>query len=264
MKTCVHPLWGYSFDYPENWHHLRFDGVDGFAAIPEALQSQYSGTNSGYILVKTEFNPYRKDVGPFWQQHIALTAGFLGARKLGAAPWRIGDATGIEAEILLPKIEGKRLWAGILARDFMVLSFVVSHPLEERQAFEPIATHLISSLRFLPSTCSGCLTSEGIPLPPDYQRTDPRSILADIEDPSVWQAFQGVEPIDALQCYFLREAVAFGWDIQDYHPFPGDSGLGFARFRICKDEKIFTVGIMPFGKEKVTSCSPAWMVIKRN
>lgn len=262
IKTLTHPLWGYSFTYPQDWHHQTVAGVEGFSAIPEALQPGYTGAFSGHLLIKPEFNPHLKDVGPFWRQHIALTAGFLGAKNVGAAPWRIGEATGIEAEILLPRKEKRRLWAGILAKDVLILSFMVSHPFQEREAFEPVATAIIASLAFPPSTCSGCLNPDGIPIPPHFQQANPAAIIDDIQDIQNWQAFKGFARIDALQCFYLRELPAYGWKIQEYHPFPGNSGLGFARFRIEKEGKTCLLGIMPSGEDEKASNASANLVIK--
>ena len=187
----------------------------------------------------------------------------LGAKEVGSAPWKIGEAAGLEAEIVLPKKDNQRLWTGILMRDFRVIHFMVTHPKEVREEFEPVATKLISSLRF-PARILGIKVSrEGVPLPPGYTAVDPKSILPDISDSEKWRAYSGTDGIGALQAFYLREIPIHNWDIAEYVPFPGSSDLGFARFQLRRDNKQITLGIMPSEiSEKMISSSPANVVFK--
>lgn len=214
---------------------------------PEALDSYYLRDDAGQVLVRGEWNWARQPIAPFWNRHIGMLAGMLGAKEVGSAPWRIGDATGQEAEIVLPKKDNRRLWTGVLMRDFRVLHFMVTHPKEVRAQFEPVATKLIASLRF-PNRIFGINTSpEGIPLPPDYAPADPQSILTDIPDAQPWRAYTGRAGVGALQAFYLRELPIHNWEMEEYVPFPGPSDLGFARFQLRRDNLRITLGLMPYG-----------------
>jgi hypothetical protein len=148
-----------------------------------------------------------------------MLAGMLGAKQVGSAPWKLGDAVGGEAEIVLPKKDNGRLWTGILMRDFRVLHFMVTHPKEIRAQFEPVTTKIISSLRF-PNQFLGIKTSrEGIPLPPGYEAVDPKSILTDISNPENWRAYSGKAGIGALQAFYF-EVPIHNWEMEEYVPFP--------------------------------------------
>jgi hypothetical protein len=194
-----------------------------------------------------------------------MLAGMLGAKQVGSALWKLGEAAGLEAEIVLPKKDTRRLWTGILMRDFRVLHFMVTHPKETRETFEPLATKVISSLRF-PNRILGIKTSrEGIPLPPEYEAVDPKSILADVSDPANWHAYSGKAGIGALQAFFLREVPIHNWDMVEYVPFPSSSELGFARLQLRRSNLKITLGMMPYdlsGSGTITASSPANIVIK--
>jgi hypothetical protein len=266
MPIFQQPLWGYAFTYPDDWTHRSLGDVEGFAARPEALAPGYAGAQAGHLLVKAEWNAALRPVEPLWAQHMGLTAGMMGAKRVGSAPWQMGGAAGLEAEIALPKQTNLRLWSGILARDFIVLHLMVVHPKDEREWFEPPVTKLIASLRF-PSTVAGVtVTPAGLPLPPGYGPVDPLSLIPDIADPEHWQAYSGQSAIGALQAFYLREVVAQGWTIDEFVPFPADAGLGFARLKLHRGAAAATVGLMPglqpSGEEKVTSDSDAQVVIK--
>jgi hypothetical protein len=266
MAIFQHPLWGYEFTYPDDWAHRSLGDVDGFAARPEALEPGYAGEKSGHLLVKAEWNAALQPVEPLWAQHMGLTAGMMGAKRVGSAPWQMGGAVGLEAEIALPKQTNLRLWSGILARDFIVLHLMVAHPKEEREWFEPLVTRLIASLRFPPTVAGVTTTPAGIPLPPGYTPVDPYRIIADLADPKPWQAFGGQSAVGALQAFYLREAAAQGWAIDEFVPFPLEAELGFARLKLHKGGVIAIVGLMPgtasAGEAKVTSDSEAKVVIK--
>jgi hypothetical protein len=170
---------------------------------------------------------------------------------------------GLEAEISLPKLSNLRLWSGILARDFLVLHFMVAHPRDDRPRFEPLVTRLIASLRFVPGIPGLAVEALGLPLPPGYTAMDPRQVIPDIADPAPWSAYGGESSVGALQAFYLRELVAGGWAVEEFSPFPADTGLGFARFRVSKDGAAAMVGLMPAGDERVTVSSPARIVIKQ-
>jgi hypothetical protein len=262
MAIFQHILWGYELTYPDSWVHQAIQDANGFAAIAEALDMNYSDENAGLLLVRGEWNWSRQPVEPFWNRHIGMLAGILNAKDVGSAPWRIGGAAGLEAEIALPKKENRRLWAGILARDFRILHFLVTHPKDQRLQFEPAATAIIASLRFPPRITGLKQTREGLPLPPNYAPVDPKSIINDIADPEHWQAYDGQDGIGALQAFYLREAPIHDWELVEYVPFPGPGDLGFSRLKMRRGDQQVTLGIMPFDKEKITSSSPAKLVFK--
>jgi hypothetical protein len=255
MPVFRHNLWGYELTYPEHWSHQSVQDVDVFAPHEELDADQVS--------VRGEWNWERQSIEPLWIRHIGKLAGMIGAKQVGSASWKLGDAAGLEAEIVLPKKDNRRLWTGILMRDFRVLHFMVSHSKENREQFEPVATTLISSLRFL-NRIPGVKTSrEGIPLPPGYQAVDPRSILTDISDPTNWHAYAGKAGIGALQAFFLREVTVHNWEMEEYVPFPSASELGFARLQLLRRDRKITLGMMPYDASgTVTSASPANIVFK--
>lgn len=262
MQLFQHKLWGYELSYPPDWTHQTLQGVEAFAATSQALEAGYSGPQSGQILVKVEWNCARQSIEPLWTRHIAMVAGLLTARQVGSAPWQMAGATGLEAEIVLPKRENRRLWTGILAYDFIVLQFLVSHLKDERGWFEPLATQLISSLRFLSSVEGVPLDDKGFPLPPGGDPMPPLSVLSDITDLENWSAYDGQGTVSALQAFYLREAPIYGWNIMEYVPFPSPSELGFARLQLIKGEQKAILGILPLGEETVSPNSPARLVIK--
>jgi hypothetical protein len=187
----------------------------------------------------------------------------MGAREVGSAPWQMGGAAGFEAEIVLPKRENKRLWTGILSHGFLVLKFMVLHPKEARHFFEPHATRIISSLRF-PDAIPGLpTTADGLPIPPEYSPAAPSQIVADIQDPEHWQAYEGQAETGALQAFYLREAPNYSWKIEEFVPFPSENNPGFARFLLSKGGRSLVLGIMPSGEAQVSASSPGNLVIKR-
>jgi hypothetical protein len=105
-------------------------------------------------------------------------------------------------------------------------------------------------------------TREGLPLPPEYSPVSPQSVLNDIAEPEKWRAYDGQSGIGALQAFYLREAPIHNWEVEEYVPFPSPADLGFARLRLRRGERVLTVGLMPFDEEKITSSSPARLVIK--
>jgi len=263
MTIFQQPLWGFEFTYPADWVHQTLGEVEGFAEMPAALEPGYTGERSGHLLVRPEWNATLQPVEPLWSQHIGATAGLIGAKRVGSAPWQMGGAVGLEAEIAMPKLSNLRLWSGILARDFLVLHFMVAHPKDDRARFEPLVTKLITSLRFVGAVDDVAVEALGLPLPPGYVPIDPRQVIPDIADPAPWSAYGGESSVGALQAFYLREVAAHGWTLDEFLPFPADTGLGFARFRLKKDGAAAMVGLMPAGEERVTVLSPASIVIKQ-
>ena len=245
MTTFQHALWGYEIDLPSGWIHEAIQDSNAFATTPEALRPDYQGENLGHLIIRGEWNWSRQPIAPLWNQHITKLSVMLGAKKLGAAPWTMRVGQGFEAEILLPKKANKRLWVGILTHDAIVLHFSVTHWKEEKEEFEPLATKIIQSLHFIEKAKNIPTNELGCPLPPDYTSTDPKIYLSDINDITHWQAYSGKANIGALQAFFLRELPIFGWMIDEYVPYPADSNLGFARFKINKADKFLTIGLLP-------------------
>jgi hypothetical protein len=275
MPVFEQTLWGYQLVYPDDWLHqsVREAGdlqAEAFAAIPESFQPGYDGPRSGQVAVRAEWNPTRTAIEPLWERKIGMLAGLMGATKVGAAPWRLGDAAGVEAEIVLPKREKNRLWTGIVARGFHVLHFMVTHPKDERSWFEPAATRLITSLRFLERVANLATSPDGLPLPPGYTPADPGGLIAHIAGPENWRAYAGDSPADALQAFYVREAPNYGWEIVEYRPFPENADLGFARFQLARvggngaGSVRLTLGILPSGQTTVLPHSPANLVVRRH
>lgn len=255
MPVFQHILWGYELTYPEHWIHQSVQDADAFAPAEDL--------DAGQISVRGEWNWERQPIEPLWIRHIGKLAGMIGAKQVGSAPWRLGDAAGLEAEIVLPKKDNRRLWTGILMRDFRVLHFMVSHPKEVRKQFEPLSTKLISSLRFLNQILDLKTSREGIPLPPGYKAVDPKSILTDISDPTKWRAYSGEAGIGALQAFYLREVPVHNWEMEEYVPFPSSSELGFARLQLHRRDRKITLGMMPYDPSgTITASSPANIVFK--
>ncbi len=263
MAIFQHIFWGYTLTFPEEWVHRTLGEVEGFAARAEALESGYAGEQAGHLLVKAEWNAALQPVEPPWAQQMGTTAGMIGAKKVGSAPWQMAGATGLEAEFVLSKQTNLRLWSGLLARDFLVLHFMVAHPKEERAWFEPLATRLIASLRFLPTVEGVTVNAAGLPVPPGYGPVDARQIIPDLTEPQRWQAYGGPgATMGALQAFYLRELVALGWTMDEFVPFLAPVDLGFARFTLRRGETSAVVGLMPAGAAPLTAASPAQVVIK--
>jgi hypothetical protein len=252
MNTYQQPLWGYEIELPEGWIHQTIWETEGFARQPEALQPDYDGENLGHLLIRGEWNWSRQPIEPLWNQHITKLSVMLGAKKLGAAPWSLGVGQGFEAEILLPKKTNKRLWIGILAYDVAILHFMVTHWKEERAQFEPVVTQIIQSLRFVEQVKNVISNEFGCPIPPNYAATDPKNFLNDIQDAAPWQAYDGQASVGALQAFYLRELPVHGWEIEEYVPYPAQTNLGFARFKVQKKGQSLMVGILPIGEKEKT------------
>jgi len=263
MVVFQHILWGYELTYPDHWTYQPVQDSDAFVMTLEALDPYYFGSDAGQLLVRGEWNWERKPIEPLWNRHIGMLASMISAKQVGSAPWKLGEAVGLEAEIVLPKKDNQRLWTGILMQDFRVLHFMVTHPKEVREQFEPVATKIIASLRF-PNRIMGIRTSrEGVPLPPDYTSTDPKVIIPDISNTEHWLALSGKAGIGALQAFYLRELPIHNWEMEEYVPFPGPDPLGFARFRLRRDQLRLTLGLMPYSSsETLDSSSLANIVYK--
>jgi hypothetical protein len=249
MAVFQHVLWGYQLTLPDGWVHASKNMVDTFAAIPEALDEEYLGPNSGQILVRCEWNPFGQPIDPIWNKQVGMMASLIGAKKVGTAPWQMGGARGLEAEIQLAQKDERRLWSGVLERQNVVLNFVVVHLKAERAAFEPIVTQILSTLAFPEELADVETDVDGLPLPPEYTPIPAQDFIADIAQPDNWRAYDGSSSIDALQAFYWREAPRYGWKVAEYLPYPGFKELGFARFRLEKGERSVMLGILPYREE---------------
>lgn len=245
MALFQNVLWGYELVYPDDWVHHTQGAIETFAANLEALEADYTGPNSGQVMVRVEWNAAGQPIQPIWNNHIGMLAGWLGARKVGSAPWHMGGASGIEAEIVLATKDPRRLWTGILEHRLTLFHFMVLHLKEERASFEPIATALISSLRLILRAAALEVSDDGLPLPPGYTPVSPQDVIADITEPQRWSAYDGSSGIDALQAFYVREAPNFDWQVTEYIPYPAQNNLGFARFRLQRENTRLTLGILP-------------------
>ncbi len=263
MTLFQHILWGYELTYPNSWVHQKIKDTDVFVSKLEALEPDYEGSEAGQLQIRCEWNWARQNVEPLWNEQLGKIAGIVGAKSIGSAPWRIGDATGIEAEIVMPKKDKNRLWTGILMHEFCVLHFMVIHPKEAREFFELEATRIISSLQFPKSIAGASTTLEGLPLPPNFEPTDPQLVLNDIGDVRNWRAFTGEAEVGALQSFYLRELAAHHWEIVEYVPYTNLTELGFARYRLQKENQSLTLGLMPSEKvDPITGQTQANIVYK--
>lgn len=251
MTVFQNKLWGYEVTYPDEWAHKSDQDTEGFAAIPEALMPEYNGPQSGQVLIRGEWNSERRPIESLWGKHVGKLAVMMGAKNVGAAPWQMAGASGFEVEIVLPKREEKRLWVGILSRGLTILHFMVVHCKEERGYFEPIATEIISSLKFIKQASGLSTDSNGLPLPPNYIPVQPGKVIDDIADIQDWQAYDGNSSTGALQAFYLREASNYAWEIDEFLPYPSSATeLDFARLQLHQGQQHLTLGILPFGKER--------------
>jgi len=249
MAEFQNPLWGFALAYPDGWTQQSNAESDGFAMDAQAFdQAVPFNQQAAHLLVRGEWNGRRQPIAPLWNQHVTKVAIMLGAKKLGASPFSMGGANGFEAEIQLPQRENRRLWLGILARDTIILHLMVSHPKTARADFEPRATKVISSLRFLSKVEGLAATAEALPLPPNYAAVDPASLVPDAQ--GNWQAYSGASDLGALQAFYYRELPNYGWEISEFIPFPNQVEIDFARLRIHKDGLTATLGILPTGDAK--------------
>ena len=251
MAIFQNPLWGFELTYPGAWVQQTNGDVDGFAESAKAFdQTDAANEQVAHLLVRGEWNGRREPIAPLWNQHITKLSVMLGAKQVGSSPFSMGGANGFEAEILLPKRQNRRLWAGILARDTIILHLMVSHSKEERESFEPQATQIISSLRFLKQVNSVSVNEENLPLPPNYHSEDPVALIPDINSGERWKAYAGPSDLGALQAFYYRELPNYGWEISEFIPYPNQVNVGFARIRIHKNDLTATLGILPMAGKK--------------
>ena len=251
MAIFQNPLWGYSLSYPDDWAQKSNAGIDGFAQDAHTFdQAGAVNEQVAHMLIRGEFNGKRSSIAPLWNQHITKLSVMLGAKKLGASPFSMGGANGFEAEIQLPKKTNRRLWAGILTRETVILHLMVSHKKTERDVFEPQATKIISSLRFLDKVDWNGARLEPVPVPPQYTSVPPQTLVPDAANGKLWRAYDGESDLGALQNFYYRELPNFGWEISEFIPFPNQVDVGFARLRIHKEGLSATLGILPFGEKK--------------
>ena len=79
-----------------------------------------------------------------------------------------------------------------------------------REWFEPAVSNMIASLNFFQKAEGITINNKGLPLPPDYDQTDPLLIMPDIQDIAQWEAYNGTASIGALQAFYMRETVNYG------------------------------------------------------
>lgn len=262
MVKFQQQLWGYELAYPDDWVHRSMGEVEGFAAHPEALEPAQNDLKSGHLLARAEWNGLLHSIEALWQAHIGKVASMVGAKKIGAAPWTLAGAEGFEAEIVLPKKEHNRLWAGFLSRGTILLEFMVAHPLNDRSWFEPQVTAILKSLHFAAHVDGITVHECGIPLPPDCLEVDPTEVLTDISDPAMWQVFETPHSIGGLQAFYLREAPHYGWTIETFQPFPGDHDLGFARLGLCREERLIALGLLPYRGHQLERDLPGLIAVQ--
>jgi hypothetical protein len=256
MTRYQHPLWGFSFELPSDW---KFN-INGDQVTIDRQSQTHLDDGCGSLQVRAEWNGTLQSVEPIWTRHAGKLASIFGAREVGSAPWSMAGATGVEAEVQLPKKGGVRLWAGVLTTGYLVLQFAVTHVLEKKKELDPIYTRLISSLRFVDHIGDLKTNLQNIPLPPGCSPADPTKIVNEITDPQIWEAYREAGSIGALQAFYQRELPQYGWNVLEFVPFPVSS-FGFARFKLEREAQFITLGIMPSG-EAVSNGSPAAVIIK--
>ena len=249
MKEFQHQLWGYQIQLPEGWKHKRFGSRDGFAADLKAFEPDYQGENLAQLLILGQWNSLQKPVSDLWQRHLGKVSLMLGAKNLASAPWEMAGARGLEAEIVLPKKKPQRVWTGILENGMLVLSFLALHWKEKREEVEPILSSIITSLEYLEKVANLPVNDFGFPLPSTTKPVDPLSIVADIPDPENWVAYQTQHSPGALQAFYTRELPKLDWNITRYVPYPNPGQYPFARVLMNKDDKEYSLGIMPVGED---------------
>ena len=245
MAAFEDALWGYRLTFPNTWIHRTIQGAEGFAAHDQALEPEYTGPQAGHLLIQAEWNGMQAPVELLWKTHIGKLAGMIGAKQVGSAPWTMAGATGVETDIALPKKTESRLWAGILVKEFLILKFMLVHPLEERLQIEPLATDMLKSLSFLDHAQGLPQTQDGLPIPQGCVAMDPRQALSDLEDSQNWKAYETNHPLGGVQAFYYRESPAAGWTIDEFLPFPGNHDLPFARLRLRKENVLVGLGLIP-------------------
>jgi len=253
MTNFYNPIWGYQLSYPDKWVHQTSGEVEAFAANHNALNKEYFGDDAGHLATRCEFNHTGESIDPIWNEHISKLSVMMGAKNIGAAPFSMGGGKGYEAEIVMPKKQNKRLWTGLLSYGYTILHLMVTHPLELRKQFEPIANDIVSSLRFISHVPNLPTTENRIPLPPHFDETDPTELLKDIKPNQEWHAYSGNASVDALQAFCLRELPKFGWEIIEFTPYPNTLDMPFARVHIQKDEHPISIGLIPMDNNHMMS-----------
>ncbi|MBS1249299.1 MAG: hypothetical protein MAG431_00875 [Chloroflexi bacterium] len=258
MTVFQNQLWGYELTYPGDWIHKTDQEREVFAAVPEAFRADYRGPQAAQLLVRGEWNGQNKPIESLWGQHVGKLAVMVGAKNTGSASWQMGGASGFEVEIVLPKRDEKRLWVGVLSRGLILLHFTVVHHKEERDRLDPLFTQIISSLAFIERANEIKTNSGGFPLPPGYIPVPPDDVIDDIANIKNWKAYKGGNSMGALQAFYFRELPNYGWEMDEFLPFPSEhTGINFARIKIHQRKKHLTLGILPFGEE------PAKLVIQK-
>jgi hypothetical protein len=253
MAIFSHPLWGYECTYPNDWIHQTSGDIEAFAALKDALNTEYAGPQAGHVAVRCEFNHTGESIDPLWNEYISKLSIMLGAKQIGSAPLSMGGGKGYEAEIIMPKKNNKRLWTGILSYGLTIMHLMATHPLDLREWFEPLATRIVTSLRFISHVSDLPTTNDEIPLPPNYNTTDPTTILQDIKKEQNWLAYTGNATVAALQAFYVRELPKFNWEIDEFTPYPNQDKLRFARLIAKKEARTASLGIIPKAGEEINS-----------
>jgi len=242
-------FWGYEITYPDDWVHATHGEVEAFAMHTQALNVEYKGAHMGYLLVRGEFNPYQKPIEPLWGQHLTKIAVMHAAKKVGSAPFQVGNAKGFEAELLLPRRDDRRMWVGLLSAGGIILHLMVTHRKAEKEEFQPVVSRMVASLRFAPQVEGVTLSPGGMPLPKGYQRADPKSVYPQADASSEWEAYTGEAASGALQIFYLREAPVYGWEALAFYPYPNtDPQIQHGQLVLHKDGRGAVIHILPSGQ----------------
>lgn len=216
-----------------------------FAAIPEGLDREYSGPKAGFVLVRGEFNHTGESIDPLWDSHITKISMMIGAKDLGSAPFAVEGGRGYEAEIVMPKSQNKRLWAGILSYGLTILHLMAEHPLDQKDSFEPIGSEIIKSLRFIRQIPDMDITENNMPLPSNVEPSDPNNLLPALDDLQLWEAYTSPSGIGSLQAFYTRELPRYGWEIAEFYPFPSQADIPYARIYLTRGKERVILAILP-------------------
>ncbi len=249
MPLFQQHYWGYEIAYPDDWVHATHEDVEAFAMHTQALDTRYDGPGMGYLLVRAEFNPYRRPIEPLWAQHLTKIAVMHTAKKVGSAPLEVGNLKGFEAELLLPRRDDRRMWVGILSAGGIILHLMVMHRKAEKEAFQPAVTRMVYSLRFAPRVEGVSLSPGGMPLPAGYREAALQEVYPQAEGDAGWEAYTGKAQADALQIFYLREAPASGWEMLAFYPYPNrEKEIRHAQLVLHKESLGSVVHIFPGGE----------------
>ena len=142
--------------------------------------------------------------------------------------------------------------ADLLASAGMILHLALTHRVEEKAYFQPLASRMVQSLRFVAHTESPLAEELPLPLPPAYRPVPATEVLSDATPEQDWHAYQGEAPISALQAFYLRELPYQGWHIEAYYPLPNrDPEVKVGIFVARQGKQRLVLALVPHGKEPV-------------